>query len=64
MRCKYAKLVAAIYASSPLIKSRQIADRSKLKGVIMEMEIPRALEHEYSANDSAMRIFIHANQSA
>ena len=50
MRCKYAKLVAAIHASSPLIKSRQIADRSKLKGVIIEMEISRALEHEYSAS--------------
>lgn len=39
MRCKYAELVAAIYASSPLIKSRQIADRSKLKDIIMKMEI-------------------------
>lgn len=34
-------LLPAIFALSPaFIKSRQITDRSKLKGVIMKMEIP------------------------
>lgn len=54
MRCKHTKLVAAIYASSlAFIKNRQIADRSELKGVIMEMVFPLgAAEHEYSTGYS------------